>query len=84
MPTGLLIGGEWRPGGLGTLAVTDPATEDTLVEIANGTPEDALAAVAAAHQALPGWAATPPRERARVPAPGLGPDARARPRRSRG
>ena len=65
MPTGLLIGGEWRPGGAGTLGVTDPATEDTLVEIANGTPEDAIAAVAAAHAALPGWAATtPPRQRA--------------------
>ena len=64
VPTGLFIGGEWRPGSAGTLGVTDPATEDTLVEIANGTPEDALAAVAAAHEALPRWAATPPRERA--------------------
>jgi succinate-semialdehyde dehydrogenase / glutarate-semialdehyde dehydrogenase len=64
VPTGLLIGGEWRPGSAGTLGVTDPATEDTLVEIANGTPEDALAAVGAAHAALPGWAATPPRQRA--------------------
>jgi succinate-semialdehyde dehydrogenase / glutarate-semialdehyde dehydrogenase len=64
VPTGLLIGGEWRPGSAGTLGVTDPATEDTLVEIANGTPEDAIAAVAAAHGALPGWAATPPRQRA--------------------
>jgi succinate-semialdehyde dehydrogenase / glutarate-semialdehyde dehydrogenase len=64
VPTGLLIGGEWRPGSAGTLGVTDPATEDTLVEIANGTPEDAIAAVAAAHEALPRWAATPPRERA--------------------
>ena len=64
VPTGLLIGGEWRPGSAGTLGVTDPATEDTLVEIANGTPEDAIAAVEAAHAALPGWAATPPRQRA--------------------
>ena len=64
VPTGLLIGGEWRPGSAGTLGVTDPSTEDTLVEIANGTPEDALAAVGAAHAALPGWAATPPRQRA--------------------
>src|SRR5262249_6363584 len=39
-------------------------TEDILVEIADGTPDDALAAVAAAHRALPGWAATPPRQRA--------------------
>jgi succinate-semialdehyde dehydrogenase/glutarate-semialdehyde dehydrogenase len=63
VPTGLFIGGQWRPGGAGTLPVTDPATEETLVEIANGTPGDALAAVAAASDALPGWAATPPRER---------------------
>jgi len=63
VPTGLFIGGEWTTNGR-TLPVTDPATEDTLVNIADGTPDDALAAVAAAHEALPGWAATPPRERA--------------------
>jgi succinate-semialdehyde dehydrogenase / glutarate-semialdehyde dehydrogenase len=62
VPTGLFIGGEWTTNGR-TLPVTDPATEDALVEIADGTPEDALAAVAAAHEALPAWAATPPRER---------------------
>jgi succinate-semialdehyde dehydrogenase/glutarate-semialdehyde dehydrogenase len=62
VPTGLFIGGEWTANGR-TLPVTDPATEDALVEIADGTPEDALAAVAAAHEALPAWAATPPRER---------------------
>jgi succinate-semialdehyde dehydrogenase/glutarate-semialdehyde dehydrogenase len=63
VPTGLFIGGDWTTNGR-TLPVTDPATEDALVEITDGTPEDALAAVAAAHEALPGWAATPPRERA--------------------
>jgi len=63
VPTGLFIGGEWTTNGR-TLPVTDPATEDTLVEISDGTEQDALAAVAAAHEALPGWAATPPRERA--------------------
>jgi succinate-semialdehyde dehydrogenase / glutarate-semialdehyde dehydrogenase len=63
VPTGLFIGGEWTTNGR-TIPVIDPATEDTLVEIADGTPEDALAAVAAAHEALPAWAATPPRERA--------------------
>jgi succinate-semialdehyde dehydrogenase/glutarate-semialdehyde dehydrogenase len=63
VPTGLFIDGEWTGNGR-TLGVTDPATEDTLVEIADGTPDDALAAVAAAHRALPGWAATPPRQRA--------------------
>jgi succinate-semialdehyde dehydrogenase/glutarate-semialdehyde dehydrogenase len=63
VPTGLFIDGEWTGNGR-TLGVTDPATEDILVEIADGTPDDALAAVAAAHRALPGWAATPPRQRA--------------------
>jgi succinate-semialdehyde dehydrogenase/glutarate-semialdehyde dehydrogenase len=62
VPTGLFIGGEWITNGR-TIGVTDPATEDTLVEIADGTPDDALAAVAAAQAALPGWAATPPRQR---------------------
>jgi succinate-semialdehyde dehydrogenase/glutarate-semialdehyde dehydrogenase len=66
VPTGLLIGGEWTAGRAGTLAVIDPATEDAIAEVANGTPEDALAAVTAAHEALPRWAATPPRERAEV------------------
>ena len=63
VPTGLFIGGEWTTSGR-TIGVTDPATEDTLVEIADGTPDDALAAVAAAEAALPGWAATAPRQRA--------------------
>jgi succinate-semialdehyde dehydrogenase/glutarate-semialdehyde dehydrogenase len=63
VPTGLLIGGEWRPGSGGRLAVTDPATEDPIAQVASATPEDALAAVAAAYEALPRWAATAPRER---------------------
>ena len=62
-PTGLLIGGHWRTGRGGTLAVTDPATEDVIAQVANATTEDALDAVTAAHDALPGWAARPPRER---------------------
>jgi succinate-semialdehyde dehydrogenase / glutarate-semialdehyde dehydrogenase len=65
VPTGLLIGGEWTGGrGGGTMAVIDPATEDPVAEVANGTVEDALAAVTAAHDALAGWTATPPRQRA--------------------
>jgi len=65
VPTGLLIGGQWtkgREGGL--IPVTDPATEEAIAEVADATAEDALDAVAAAQAALPGWAATPPRERA--------------------
>jgi succinate-semialdehyde dehydrogenase/glutarate-semialdehyde dehydrogenase len=63
-PTELLIGGQWSPGRAGVLEVIDPATEDPIAEVADATPDDALDAVAAAHEALPGWAATPPRVRA--------------------
>jgi len=62
-PTGLLIGGQWGTGSGGMLPVTDPATEDVIAQVASATPEDALDAVAAAHDALPGWASAPPRER---------------------
>ena len=65
VPTGLLIGGQWtkgRDGGL--IGVTDPATEQIIAEVADGTAEDTLDAVSAASAALPGWAATAPRERA--------------------
>ncbi|HEY2282151.1 MAG TPA: NAD-dependent succinate-semialdehyde dehydrogenase [Solirubrobacteraceae bacterium] len=67
VPTGLLIGGEWRAAmGGGTLAVEDPATERTLVEVADGQADDALAALTAAADAQAEWAATAPRERGEV------------------
>jgi succinate-semialdehyde dehydrogenase/glutarate-semialdehyde dehydrogenase len=62
-PTGLLIGGEWGAGSAGVIPVIDPATEEAIAEVAGASPQDALDAVAAAHAALPGWAATPPRQR---------------------
>jgi succinate-semialdehyde dehydrogenase / glutarate-semialdehyde dehydrogenase len=65
VPTGLLIGGEWAKGSA-TFPVLDPATEEPLAEVADGTAGDALDAVGAAHAALPAWAATPPRQRAEV------------------
>ena len=41
VPTGLLIGGEWTGGrGGDTLPVIDPATEDAVAEVANGTVEE--------------------------------------------
>ncbi len=44
----LYIGGEWRDAtGGGTLSVIDPATEESLCEVADGTPEDAMAALQA-------------------------------------
>ena len=67
IPSGLLIGGEWGGGRDGsTFPVLDPATEEPITDVADGTVEDALAAVAAAHAALPGWAATPPRQRGEI------------------
>jgi succinate-semialdehyde dehydrogenase/glutarate-semialdehyde dehydrogenase len=67
VPTELLIGGKWRPAASGrTLAVEDPATGQTLVEVADGGADDALAALDAAHTAQPAWAATPPRERGEI------------------
>ena len=63
-PTELLIGGQWSPGRAGVIPVIDPATEDPIAEVANATADDALDAVAAAHGALAGWAATAPRVRA--------------------
>ena len=65
VPTGLLIGGEWSSGS-STFPVLDPATEEPIAEVADGTARDALDAVSAAHDALPAWAATPPRQRAEI------------------
>src|ERR1700727_468786 len=65
VPTGLLIGGEWSSGS-STFPVLDPATEEPIAEVADGTARDALDAVSAPHDALPAWAATPPRQRAEI------------------
>src|SRR5436309_2973686 len=63
----LYIGGEWRDGTGGeTLGVEDPATEETLVEVADATPDDAVAALAAASDAQAEWGSHPPRERGEV------------------
>jgi succinate-semialdehyde dehydrogenase/glutarate-semialdehyde dehydrogenase len=63
----LYIGGEWREAsGAGTLEVIDPATEEPLCAIADGTPEDAMAALDAAVAKQAEWAATPPNDRAGV------------------
>jgi succinate-semialdehyde dehydrogenase / glutarate-semialdehyde dehydrogenase len=67
VPTELLIDGEWRPASGGrTLGVEDPATGETLVEVADGDDGDALAALDAADRAQSTWAATPPRERGEI------------------
>jgi succinate-semialdehyde dehydrogenase/glutarate-semialdehyde dehydrogenase len=67
VPTQLYIDGEWREGAEGkTLPVEDPATGETIAEVADGTPDDAKAALAAADAARADWAATPPIERGEV------------------
>jgi succinate-semialdehyde dehydrogenase / glutarate-semialdehyde dehydrogenase len=60
----LYIGGEWRDGGEGSaIAVEDPATGETLIEVADATVDDAKAALGAAHEAFQEWRDHPPRER---------------------
>jgi len=67
VPTGVLVGGTWRDAaGGGRFEVADPATERPLVEVADGQPEDATAALDAAVAAQPGWAEMPPRERGEI------------------
>jgi succinate-semialdehyde dehydrogenase / glutarate-semialdehyde dehydrogenase len=67
VPTGLYIGGEWRGAtGAGTLPVEDPATGNTLVEVADAQVEDALAALGAAAGVQAEWAAGAPRERGEI------------------
>ncbi|WP_338749032.1 NAD-dependent succinate-semialdehyde dehydrogenase [Janibacter alittae] len=65
VPTGLFIGGEWRPTAA-TLPVIDPSTGTVLCEIADATPQEASAALDAAVEAQPGWAASAPRERSEI------------------
>ena len=66
-PKQLLIGGEWRDASGGaTLGVEDPATGETLCEIADATPEDAQAAIDAAADTQAEWAASQPIERSEI------------------
>ena len=62
----IYVNGAWVPSaGRGTLPVTNSTTEEVMGTIPEGTPEDVDQAVAAAKAAFPGWAATPPDERAK-------------------
>jgi len=67
IPTGLFVGGRWREAaGGGTVAVEDPATGAVLTRVADATPADGDAALAAAVAAADGWRRTPARERGEV------------------
>jgi succinate-semialdehyde dehydrogenase/glutarate-semialdehyde dehydrogenase len=67
VPKDLLIGGVWRRASAGgRLAVEDPSTGETLVEVADGQVDDALAALAAAADKQAEWGAWAPRERGEI------------------
>ena len=65
--TGLFIDGTWRDASNGeTFEVEDPATGKVLTTVANATPEDGMAALAAADAAQKTWGSAAPRERAEI------------------
>ena len=70
VPRQLLIGGDWVDAIDGrTFATDDPATEETIVEVAHGAAADVDAAVAAARAAFEdpaGWSSFTPRQRAHL------------------
>jgi len=60
------INGQWSAPGGRTFADYNPYNGEVVAEVAAGGRAEADAAVAAAHAAFPGWAATPPSERQRL------------------
>ncbi|CAA9493289.1 MAG: Succinate-semialdehyde dehydrogenase [NAD(P)+] [uncultured Solirubrobacteraceae bacterium] len=63
----LYVAGRWQPAAGGdTFPVEDPATGETIAEVADGTPDDARAALDAAVAMRAEWAAHPPRERGEI------------------
>src|SRR3954449_2179507 len=67
VPTQLYIGGEWRDAGGGEkLGVEDPSTEEQIAEVADGTPDDAKAALDAAVEAGKEWRDSAPNERSEI------------------
>jgi succinate-semialdehyde dehydrogenase/glutarate-semialdehyde dehydrogenase len=67
VPTGVLVGGEWRDASTGQrFGVDDPATGEQLITVADASPADAMAALDAAAAAQEEWAATAPRVRGEI------------------
>ncbi len=65
--TRLFIGGKWVDSSNGaTMAVEDPATGQTLIEVADATATDAEAALAAADEAFKSFRHVAPRERGEI------------------
>lgn len=67
VPTGLFLGGEWRPSASGSrFPVEDPRTGDTLGHVADADPADAEEALDGAARTQPEWGRRTPRERATI------------------
>ena len=67
VPTRLFIGGDWRQAQGGQrLEVEDPATGETIAEVADASADDGKAALDAAVAAQGDWSRTPPRDRGEI------------------
>ncbi|MGA7523889.1 MAG: aldehyde dehydrogenase family protein, partial [Acidobacteriaceae bacterium] len=67
VPTGALIGGAWHEATSDrAIKVLDPATEEVIASVPDGSVDEALAAVDAASGALSEWRRTSPRHRSEV------------------
>jgi succinate-semialdehyde dehydrogenase / glutarate-semialdehyde dehydrogenase len=65
--TNLAIGGEWREASDGSaISVLDPSTGEEIAAVASGSADDARAAVDAAAEAGPAFAAMAPRDRSEI------------------
>ena len=65
--TNLYIGGEWRESSDNQpIEVLDPSTGDAIASVASASADDATAAVDAAYEAGPSFAATSPQERSEL------------------
>ena len=65
VPKQLFIGGEWRETS-STFEVEDPSTGEAIASVADGTPDDARAAMDACAAVQGEWAKHPPRERGEI------------------
>src|SRR5687767_4509642 len=65
IPLGPVVGGKPLDGD-GVISVVDPATEEVITQIANGTVTEAMTAVGVAHQAQNAWAEISPRSRSEI------------------
>jgi len=66
VPKQLYIGGQWVDGADGVFAVQDPSTGETIAEVADAGPDDAVRALSAAAERQAEWAGKAPRERGEI------------------